>query len=411
MQVVKIISKSKEYPLYFWKMISDIDSKSTFIDYDQIDRKTKDTIDQDIIRYGNGFLISHNGTIYLITCNHIVHDNYETYFYIKGMRKQYKTRKLFDICEMDMSILIPDDQIELARYSARTDLLYESLNITGHLTILTTNNLQRRASDIVNKNETDFEISEIKGKFDKLIFEKCNSLFFQKVPMISIDIYDAIDKDSKLSGLSGSIVINSDNKICGYISNFSKKLMQMIIIPSHLIMYIFEMISDPLLSFDGGLKSLYLETQLCTFSAESMRRTGHYITNNYNIKYKLFESKKLFTFPLKSVMYKINDRHFDEKGYVVCSDTLSLPLDTYLLLNNNIQYHIITYSDTIKKITEHIKIIPSCLTNNLTVDIYSNHKIAIYKGLVFMELSEELLKHLHDTGIDIIGEAYNRYTN
>lgn len=400
MPVVKIISKSYECPMRFWKCISEENITNGITDYNSLDQTDQRRINMDIVSYGNGILINNNGVIYLVTCYHIVKNSYNTVFYIKDIKTPYKTTKVCDIFEMDMSILIPEKQTELEKYSIKSELLNTSLNMTGEFKLMTTNN-----NSGIELKENDFEISELKGSFDKLIFDKCTSLFFQNIPLISLNI-DDIDDSYKYSGLSGSPITNKDNLFCGYISSFSNKLMQILIIPSQLIVYIFDMMANNT-SFAGKLGTLHLETKTCEFSIESSRRTGHYITNNYNIKYKLTNKKPLFTFPNKSIIYKINDKYFDSNGYIKYNDA-SIPFDSYLLINNHMKYYNITYLDTVKKKINEIKIQPKDFTTNFI--IYSNHKIVIHNGLVFTELSEELIKYMYNTGIHIDGETFNRYT-
>jgi hypothetical protein len=316
------------------------------------------------------------------------------YIKLEGDVKKMELTRVMDFDEFDISILessedIPyDDEIELSKEVPSR--LNQKLSISYY----------------EFKSELIRGIVECIYNGPSLI--KLTSLMLPKIPILNVNLILENADDYDYSGLSGS-PLYSNNEIFGIVSLYDINDKYIKIIPTYCILQALEMSQS-----HKPFRNIFIDTNICEFSDDDISKTGHIITNDNNINYdlyKLTKRKKEHKFKSGDMIYEIDGNEFTPDGNIKCKDlNMNIPYDTYIFLqtkdNIEIKYYRDSGSGYQKKITE---IVPNKIDKILSIDMTQSKNHIIYNGLIFVELSEELLKYYNNTGIDFVGTCQEKY--
>ena len=368
--------------LKFWNHTKDIDIDFSFLQFDQngFDQNVyEDSIYDKYYGLSNGILVHHKERkkIFLICPNISNRYSKTTTIYFNTRRNELtklEVKKINSVPELDLSIFdvrynnklisycydINDIDYEISR---RTNITIKNCNLT---------------KDEDNKNILDYK--EYEAEIENIIFNSLESNILTKIPIYNIDIKGLSEK----TVLNGSAILNN-NKIIGFVSDFGNNG-NLYGIPSYCIRYIIDLVNE---NIDINLKTFIVKTQLASLQNDNEQYWSHYIEENYGIR-----NGRII--PRKSFIFKINGKTFNEDGMIYCDKLkYDLPLDTYVLLNNQYtSFTIDLISNNEKQTQTTLNTKPIDYKKYSTIPLKYNYKCIIIKGLVFVEANEEYLKSL-----------------
>lgn len=354
----------------------------------------------------NATLITYNNDYYVITCYHGIRDYLEIYTFIKINEKIYKFKmeELGSIKAYDFTVLIFSDENKMllnnldinSKLKIKTDL---SLTIDEQIFI---KYLKGEQIAWINTNVLDANELQHKVIFPEYIgynLSNISSELYPKIPVIEIAI--PLNVDQSYFGLSGSL-LQSENNVMGQLSFHNTRTNAFIVIPGYCLELFLKMVIN-----SQKIKCFCFTTNVCEFIDN---KTGHIITSNNNIKYKSNNSS--IRFKINDIIESIDGNSFDDKGNLYSEKINTyVPLDTFILLENNESYEFKYHVERNDNYTETIKNVnPVILQDYIKIDLEYSDSIIRYNGLVIAEMSEQLLKYYTDKGIRIggyIDEFYN----
>jgi hypothetical protein len=394
MDCVRIISKIKHNTNNFWKVQTFEKNSPKLIHSDEQVVCQNERYEY---RSGTGIIIKYKKLYYVISCFHISKKSQDTCIYVKNTKndKTYKFEavKLLDCYELDISIFsVTDKDATLSKLSYLYDSLENPICISGDVIIKGL----KKSIDNINLNKEVLNTTIV-----DTVCDICSSSLFPPVPMIAIKYIEGIDKET-----SGAPVFQS-NKLIGIISHYNNNTNNVLVLPTYYIKYLIELINKKI--YDKTLKTIYLDTNICTLETVKGTENLLMINDNYNISYPGKKQLKNNHF-----IKKLNNMPFNNDGKVFCNKTkIWIPLNTYILLHNDcdiFKFNIVQIeNETCKESTVNIN--PLQVIDASNINIYTSDKFLIWNNLVFTELSEELLIDYNNKGISIIGTSCTKFKN
>jgi hypothetical protein len=342
-----------------------------------------------LYKKSNGLLVKYKNKYYVIACYHGI-ENYksiEAIISINRRKSSYNMKELDSIFAYDFSVL---EFIE-------ESLIFSSIDTIKKEYYL--NNLKKKVRYKLLVDNTEY----INCKYNGYYIDSIKSKIYPKIPLIKILIKDKKHYES-YQGTSGSLLLDNKNNIYGMVSYYDIIKKNIICIPMYCINKFFKIIVNK-----KKISTLLISTKLCDYNKNN---TGHIITNNNNIKYMMKEDSK-FNFKENDIITSINNIKFNNAGYIHFKNmNIFIPLNTYLMLNNN-NFNTINFyrKDKIEYKENIVKI------KNLRIEKYNkfsikqNLKIIKFNNLSIIELSENLLMELNSNNIKILGQVNNEYEN
>lgn len=398
-----IISESRDFPVDFWN-------------HEKFHEKNASRRDNK--RKSNGSFIKIGGEIFILTCYHCIEDNNiknTIYYYDNdGAIQQSNAHCKYSLCEFDIMVLKPDEQINNVKSFDINDRIYK-LGDTKNENINITTVCKQNKNDRITTEEIKINCVEIKQeKFIDCIVAN------YKIPSIYFSLTSE-NIDINIEGMSGSILYKNDIPFGivysinnGVISAFSyclcmellksgidkKKYISSLMFAYNL--YEIEFEKDEKIDFDVQESKDIIND----FTTDSDKIIGLYLNNPFNITYQKISNNKTlanFKFAEKDIILAINARNINSKGMIYC-DILDYDVDvfTYCLIfsyiNDSIQ---VTFMRKNSIFT--IKLVCKKINDIFTFHVKKFNNYVEYDGFVFSELSTELLKYYKKQNISLYG--------
>jgi hypothetical protein len=322
--------------------------------------------DEIYISRGNGIIMKIKDEYYIFTCNHIIEKNP---IIIKCYTDEHEINTIIfkRIYEYDVCILKINyhDYVNIKKYYTNENVgiinsFLECGNYISH-------NLEKSCEIVKNicvKN------SHIK------------SVIVPMVPMYEFEICGEVED---YNGMSGSILMN-DTNIIGMVLCKSNKILMAI--PIVLILNF----------MTNELKYIKFNYDIVDFTLEK-KYNGLYINDIINKKYNS-------TINVGDVIVSCENQEINDVGEIYCDELkLYITIDTFIMLHNKnyIDIQILNINETFENIIcykydiEHI----------CKIFIQKQNKIFNINGLIFTELSEELIIENVKNGMNYYKEIYN----
>ena len=365
-----------------------------------------------VTRQGIGIIITMNDRIFIVTCNHIIGKHY-----------------------IDISVYINKNKVNVNVYNSipEFDLIFlEIIDDYTSITSFTKDNIlkinkyiddRERIKLITYRTNEEIKYDTITISNVKIINSVIRSNIISKMPLISFETTE-INK-SDIRGISGSPLILDKNivgMVFSYIQNEDiERKVELEAIPFTLIYEILKSNLENPLYYQKKLGSFYFNTKVVEIEKEDKEIIGHFIDEISDVSYirkkgKLSKkgalSKKDFKFKTNDIIISINDTKFETDG-TIYNDKIgyTIELETYLLLSayfdNITKYEIMREkNDTYKIILREVY---SVLYENVyNINIFNNYIFIKWNGMIFTELSEELIIQLK-IKYNISGIPFQKY--
>jgi len=354
------------------------------------------SINKKIICNSIGNIINITNTNYLLTCFHCIKNTDKQIFRYCG--SEYGCSIVSTSDEFELALLLVDSDIECTSFTFQD--LYNDINIEK---------LQLYIKTIKGNKEIKLNCS-----FKELLVSKTNitSLNLPQLPFITVRLTKAYSDISELSGISGSLLM-SENKIIGIVSAIRNSLVY--IIPSYVIFRFLKEIES--INMFYGLCTLVGKFNTCDFQENGLTIYGVYVDDAYNINYNYVSSPDLIKYDkLKKhdIIIKIDDKNLMKTGLIYDSIfNKHIDFRTYIALNytngNPIKVTLMRQNRSKDYKQKTITIKSRTLNSLKYIPISFNHNMFDCYGLIFTELSEDIINNYLDMGIliaDSIGKYY-----
>lgn len=321
--------------------------------------------DEIYVCHGNGIIIMVKDEYYIFTCNHII-EKYtvsiechtdEIIFNPTIFKRIYE----YDVCILKINF---HDSIHLKKY-------YRIENI-GDI-----NSFSKYKNFISHNLEKSCEIVKnicIKNHHIK-------SVIVPKIPMYEFEL----NKSCDAHGLSGSVLTNDENILGMVVCKLNKIIMA---IPLLLILNF----------MNNHLKYIKFNYDFVDFTLDK-KYNGLYINNIINKKYN-------DTLNLGDVVVSCENQEINDDGEIYCDEIkLYVTIDTFIMLNNK-NYVDITILNS-KETFENIICFKYDIELICKIFIQKQNKYINLNGLIFTELSEELMIENIKKGMNYYKDIYN----
>lgn len=420
-----IYSESNNIPVDFWNYINFSDDPETLDLLSLNDAR----ININNRKTGNGFIININEVIYIITCFHIVGKNNVkniAYFYDSNNKLHSQNIKIKNIIEeFDIAIMEPENPKAID-----PKIIYKKENLLSKISEYSS------TSAFINHISSDdlqnFTIKKIRVDIRNIENIDFVSQYFPHygVPTLNIIFHEQFD-ENEIKGMSGSLLL--DNEIpLGMITDGNDSLN---VLPISIIMYLIEnTLSKKKANFEGILINIesvnfYPDQQtkykpglgLDKSYIKGKKYYGHVIDEHYDISYSKKGKIIPFKFKKDDVIIKVDNNYINSNGHIY-SDDFGYPIKIclYLMLSfykktfvsiDYVRNSKISKINKINKVetVETVETVDTVTIRGTSIDQHLSFHIKetpyflYYNGLVFVELSEELLEYFGKKRISLEG--------
>lgn len=368
--------------------------------------------EKDLIRKGIGFFVQHNNKKMIVTAGHVIR-NTKQIFGLKIIKDGMDAIKIdlmlvINSIEFDIGILVLADEY-------LTDKLFVNpLTLDDFKFTLPKekDKVKLIALDTVDDQDGIFYKSKISKWFVKNItIEQIHSNNIPKSVLInisSIDIFESIV--ISYNGLSGAPCFDIENKIIGMIDMAPSdqdifENVEINIIPILSIQRIIKEYVE--YNMYKGICSLYFEHEFVTNKLfkhlHNLNNNYVKITNNYSINY----GNNKYKLEIGDVLLYIDNNYIDDNGHIYYPELkYKVPIHTYIMMNyisnETINITLIRNNNLI-----NLKIIATPIWKYLFVPFSTNYgknkTYVIYKDIIFIEISEDLIEQYVKQNEQLIG--------
>ena len=363
---------------------------------------------------GNIFNI--NNSLINLTCFHCIKNTDNQSTIIKNDKYDSHITHVSD--ELELALLNVDKMKYKYKFWGIDDLYLDS-NIKNMNMYIQTININKYMSN--NK----FEPITIKCTFKGILQshkDKITSMNIPQIPFYAVTLNQNFSDISELTGISGSFLM-SDKKILGMVSAIENSIVY--VIPSYAIYrFLAEIKSTKLFN---GICTLVGNFTICNFPKNensTIITNGVYVENTFDINYNNYpykdkndkDNNKIAYANLKKndIIIKINNIRLNEKGYIYDKKfNESVDFRTYIALNYtcgsiiNLEIMRCTSGNNDYK-KKNIMVRARPLYSLKYIPISFNNNLYEYKGLIFAELSEDIINNYINVGI-YIGTSVSDY--
>ena len=335
---------------------------------------------------------------YVLTCFHGIKNAYELIVYKleHDVVKKYEVKKVINAYEMDLALLKIEcitDITNLNFFKIPYPRAHEKL-----MYYITT------ISATPETNEMNYKLHTC--TFLQMMYTKQFSFNMPLMPIVNVKLLEEIDE---LTGLSGCCVFNKDNLIVGIISNIQMSTKMISVVPSVSIMRFLKEVE--LFDDFNGLCDIVSTLKLCEITIEK-NYNALIVDNCFDINYYNNTQIKLtdtlgHTLKNNDIIYEINNHQFNSDG-LVSSHKQNIPLSSYIALNYMTD-DIIPLKIYRKYEPKDIKLKARPVKTMRYIPVVSDKKYVEHCGLIFTEITEELLELYRNNGINISGPFLNNY--
>lgn len=362
------------------------------------------------VNIGNLFTI--NNKIYVLTCLHCVKNTMEQFIIIGGTHYKCKVKFISD--ELELACL------EVINFGDRPDKIFTILDLDNDLSKVGSKvNVQTyNIDDFCGTNELNEMVLE--AKIVELIdsnLDKLKSINIPIIPRYALKLDKKFNDICELSGLSGSLILNREEKIIGIVSGIENSLIN--VVPACII---WRFLNEIKLSHSfSGLCSLVGKFTQCDFTKENSTENiyGYFVDHTYDINYNNYKYKlsNQIGMNLKKgdIIIEINNIKMNDK-WKIFDNKLNYGIDfrTYIALNfmcgDKIPLKIMRYkkNDPTDYDEKKIFILSRPLNSMRFIPISFNNNIITIDGFTFIELSEDIINTYMNMGV-YIGKSFAEY--
>jgi hypothetical protein len=372
--------------------------------------------DDEVCNYRQiGTVIDIDGKKYILTCYHGVKNgiSFTVYSFIENKRKGTYEIIKHQIETPDDIVSIPDFDISLIPYfqakgGIRWDIFCKDLKLPkeGTKCQLTLQNPVRKANGQITLDTKKFSTHIVKTEFFSLI-----SFHRIKVPFVQIETRNIKDSYPDLHGISGSCIVDNKNRIVGLVSHIQQLEDVVAVVPVASVNRLISEFRDR--GNSKGLCSIVGKANV-TKSTDNNNNAvlvvnSYDINYNYNPETDTINSPTGFNIKDLDLILEVGHKKFNEKGELFDERLDSyVPLSTFIALNYMKDQLIPLTINRMSTNLEHrrfrikLKSRPYRTTCYLN-DVYDNRFFKV-GGLIFVELSEDLVDFYEDLGLHLIGD-------
>lgn len=405
-----ILSETDNYiPVDFWNNIKVEKTDATNIEISNTNDIQTHIKNKKI---GNGFFVNINNNFYIISCYHIINNNdmanniFTCYYYDDNDRLQKMGLKVeMHFEELDIIVFKTNKNLD-DMASIKTTKYYDNklFEINGDKNAYINTLIYNDRIGEIEGTRINIKIIGIKEK--KIISQITNQF---ELPYINFTI---TTKNQEINGLSGSLIYNDDKPFGIVMCADGKNSDNIYAIPVCLII---NMVKHYLNTDTTNLKTVFFENDFCKFYPDEntkyfdekykeIFRDGIFciqIINTFDLTYEIANKKNKFSFYNDDVILLINNIKIndDKKIYdenIGCCISINVFIMLSIYYNNFVKF---TYLRDDK--------IDECCICGIDINKIFNYNISFtnkhikFHDLIFIEMSEELLKYNNDNGIII----------
>jgi hypothetical protein len=386
------------------------------------------------ISRGIGYIKNINEEYYVITCNDIMikHAIYTGYC----INSQNKTIKL----DLNVYLRIPEMNLVIMKAANNIHQMPELIICDN---VLTTYDVSLKNSIITgeylpmetktnNERIIEYKTIDINNTIN-IIFDILSSKYIYQIPLLNIPVNEfdfvkklikkhKIDLKTELSimnerryfisktisesilGLSGSIVTSENNNI-GIISIFTdtNRGFSLKALP---LFFVDAIVKNAIIYNIKSISGIQMDTKPCTIDFQKEKMIAHSVAQP-SCRYS--NGKKYFTFNEGDLILEIDGNKFNHDTLLWCNFmNMFVPLGTYILAKSVFNPSSTIYIKIAKMTQTNVKIhiynlIPIPYNDMYVTRIFS--KVYEWKGLIFMEMSEQLFEFYRKLGISIVNNV------
>jgi hypothetical protein len=411
--ICAIYAKSKNIPYNVWTKIKEYDKgtcdcQSYNLEKLMLDTESLPSEKDNLIKAGFGVFLKIHKKIYIITCYHIIGRlNIYSHAYatnLDGILEKIELEIIGSLPELDISVLGFVDQSQEKRfgYSLKSNMNQKISYVCENF-----ERLNVFACAITGTSES--KIIDIKAPACEacVVHDYIKSIMVPKFPMIryKCNLSDFPEK-IKYEGLSGSLLMIDDNIVGINISINDGKIDAL---PMVLVIKLVKM-----LVYDSKktLLGYHFSTRIVN-NVDNPKLTYHYLNKTCNLSYPTL-SKKNFKFKTGDIITKINNLEFNSEGEIYDSEMgYYFQFKTYLTINqyceDTIKFNIMRMTPETQREISHL-ICGLQFDLHHCVNVFNNHNYIYWKGLTFVELSEELIIDMMRAGFKLDEPLYKNCT-
>ncbi len=389
-----------------------IDSFVQILSYSEINTKEPwfkdDRQKYQIVEHNSiGQVIKINDEIFILTCFHCICNATEII-----CNKFFETKKECSKDTIKLLIVSSSDELDLALLKTVDNYDFGPMDASIFNYKMNDYNCLKFTYRKIKETKKKCVITKKTYSSDRcnVMLKKITSYQIPKLPYIDIYSKKLLNDEknlNKLAGISGTFAYNKNNEICGIISSCYNKTL-VCLIPSIVI----KRFLDESISKDNfnGLCGFPLSTISCKITRDDGNVVhGLLVKNNYKIKYD--SKQKDNNIQKGDIIHNLNNMELNINATIYDNFTdFSYPFDTYIALHYisdlNINIKVFRDDDT-------FTISNTCIpfSKNRIIPISLNEsKFIIYNGLVFTELTEELIKLYEKRNMFLKGTALDVFT-
>lgn len=412
-----IRSRKKTIPLNIWKRILFLQNQNNKINENKFDLFTLDNLvdNYSIIQnektddstIGGGFFLLENDIPYVVTCDHVIGlKPFDITCFINTQKEEKKTieyakLKVYKrIKEFDLVILKFVDETIKNKISFYTLNDFES-EIDKNNLVLSILKLPSFSNPFTTSEKICIRNVSIENTH--LIHH-----ILPKIPMLIFD-YNATNLSiDNLKGFSGSLITQNDKPV-GILTAYSNGKTQAT--PLFLLTTIIKnKINEIETRKISKLYGFNIPTVSVEVEYDGKLLFGKLICEESNVSYEMANKNKQFKFKENDVIIEINNKKINCEGNIdYCSNKSSemsdcenvlfnINTDFFMLLSTNENNNICNFKilrEEKKNITEICVNLKGKYFNELyNINIFNGHKYLYWKGLIFTELSEQLINEI-----------------
>ena len=370
-----------------------------------------------IVKTSVGSLININNDVYVLGLLHGLKNMYDLFMYafVRDLNGKYS------IVTNQLEVIITSDELDLVLLKPInfTDKIV-SINLEKFNKVIPNRdslaNLYIRNTKYKSKQQLVLDDRIYKCKVNNIVLENQQSYNMPILPYILICVDDdKFYETDDIGGISGSFVLDNNKNIVGIVSNIIIGTKNLSILPSVSICRFLEefMKTDRF----AGLCDIVGDLKLCEIETEEKELMTVMVTDAVGINYNknILDRTDSIGNSLQDgdILYEVNGLEFDKKGKLYCDKIgMFIPLSTYIALEY-ISGDMIPLSIYRMNKDEHnskkikLKARPICTMKYIPIS--SMKRYYEYNGLIFMELTEEIIELYRNNSIVFTGPIIKYY--
>lgn len=407
-----IYAKSRSILPDIWQCIKKDRNNDSLIKHNMSSLLQK-SLEQDgqkfVTRKGFGMFCKILKKVYVVTCSHIIGKvNMEVNTYANNKKQiftKYPLELVKVIDELDIAIL------KFKNDSCENDVDYN----------IRSNSIGKISEAIQRKTEIKLVYSVVKGLNNSVVTSEINvnkfevhNDYLKSIIIPKIPIYKFVigigqipnQRDNDIEGLSGTMLVIDDKPVGMTMSYNNSKLEA---IPIEIL---YEFVTRFLKNQTAKMSSFYFCSNVVEMiNSDDKIDVCHRIVDDKDITYANTNTKKDFRFKENDIIYSINNNKFTVNGTIIKQELdYELPLDTYLMLycyGTSVTFQIYRITgNTYKTIVCNLEGQP--FGNVYSINISASNNYLYWEGLIFTELSEELIINMNTSGIQLVGKYFEK---